>query len=155
MSAQHSSTGWPQKGLQLFEGEATLALCYTLLFLQNMRNAPKKEWGGKKWRKKKKGKTMLFFSRFILVYFSLPESKLEKHNNVWQGCQFQWPKKKAMSLLPKGWNYNLSSLIHKGDDSIIRKNAFWFPSWHQRKTCFRLLFQMTALLRGLQREDLD
>lgn len=79
MGARHSSTGWPQKALELFELEAMLALCYNLLLLQNVINAPRKEWGEKNWKeKKKKEKTMSLFSRFLLVYVSLPESKLEK-----------------------------------------------------------------------------
>lgn len=83
-------------------------------------------------KKKKKGKTMPLLSRFILVYFSLPESKLEKHNNVWQCCQPAVKKKKKKGcvlkpLLPKGWNCNTSSQIHKGDDSLIRKMQFGFP----------------------------
>lgn len=38
---------------------------------------------------------MSLFSSFILVSFCLPESKLEKHNNVGQACQP--PLKKAVS----------------------------------------------------------
>lgn len=47
----------------------------------------------------KKGKTMSFFSRFILVYFSLSDSKLEKHNNVWQGCQPAVKKKDGIETI--------------------------------------------------------
>lgn len=88
------------------------------------RNEPKKE--KKRKRKEKQCPCSPDLFRFTLVFLS-PNWK----NAIMCGevVNPQWKKKGCIwkPSFPEGWNCNISSQIHKGQDSVIRKMQLGFP----------------------------